>query len=312
MLCRRPFIRTPNGLSVWNRLTNPDFKPHDGLPFPCGQCLACRINKRRAWTLRLLLEFFQHEKASFITLTYTDENLPLSLDGHSVLCKRDLQLFFKRLRKKFGEGIRYYACGEYGPKTKRPHYHCIIFGVAPDELDEDWFYFGGKSGPFKPNYCRSTPLYETWQLGIVHIGEVNQHSIQYCAGYVTKKITRKSDGLTPEFQLMSRRPGLGLSAVAEIARSLQTVSENCPSALPTREVVVDGKRWPLGRFLLHKLRIVSDIPDGFEEYYRNMQDAYRESKRQHRDFLEFIVESDSQPFLNLERKQKMFHDRGDL
>lgn len=312
MLCRRPYIKSRNGLSVWNRLTNPDYRPSDGIPFPCGQCLACRINKRRAWTLRLLLEYFIHEKASFVTLTYTDDNLPLSLDGYPVLCKRDVQLFFKRLRKRYGEGIRYYACGEYGPKTKRPHYHCIIFGVAPDELDEDWFYFGGKSGPYQPRYCRPSPLYETWQLGIVHVGEVNQHSIQYCAGYVTKKITRKSDGLTPEFQLMSRRPGIGTQALSEIARSLQKVSERSPTALPAREVVVDGKSWPLGRFLLDKLRIVSDIPDGLSEYVRSLEGAYRESVRQHRDFLEFFVESHSQQFLNLERKQKMFHQRGDL
>lgn len=258
------------------------------------------------------MEYFTHEKASFVTLTYTDENLPLSLDGYPVLCKRDVQLFFKRLRKRYGEGIRYYACGEYGPKTKRPHYHCIIFGVAPDELDPDWFYFGGKSGPDRPNYCRSTPLYEVWQHGIVHIGEVNQYSVQYTAGYVTKKITRKSDGLTPEFQLMSRRPGLGLSAVAEIARSLQKVSEHSSTTVPARDVVVDGKRWPLGRYLLSKLRIVSDIPDGLEEYISNMSVTYRESVRQHRDFLEFLVESHSQSFLNLEKKQKLFHVRGDL
>lgn len=312
MLCRRPFIKNRNGLSVWNRLTNPDYAPTDGIPFPCGQCLACRINKRRAWTLRLLLEFFTHEKASFVTLTYTDDDLPLSLNGYPVLCKRDLQLFFKRLRKKYGEGIRYYACGEYGPKTKRPHYHCIIFGVAPDELDEDWFYFGGKSGPDRPNYCRSSPLYEIWQHGIVHIGEVNQQSIQYVAGYVTKKITRKSDGLEPEFQLMSRRPGIGTQALSEIARSLQKVSENCPSAVSSREMVIEGKRWPLGRFLLDKLRIVSDIPDGLEEYVRNIEGSYRDAKRQHRDFLEFFVESHNQEFLNLEKKQHLFHLRGDL
>lgn len=310
MLCRRPFIRDRSG----KVLVRPDIGDiKDGIPFPCGQCLACRINKRRMWTLRLLLEFFeQHEKASFVTLTYSDDNFAFSESGTPVLCKRDLQLWLKRVRKKYGQGIRFYAAGEYGPKTKRPHYHVILFGVAPDELDPDWFYFGGKSGPYQNNYCRSSPLYESWQLGIVHIGEVTPHSIQYVAGYVTKKITKKGDGLEPEFQLMSRRPGIGLSAVSEIARSLQKVSKNCPSALPSREVVVEGKRWPLGRYLLDKLRIVSDIPDGLEEYIRNLQGTYRESLRKHTDFLTYLVESDNQAFLNLETKEHMFHDRDGL
>lgn len=310
MLCRRPFIRDKSG----KVLVRPDIGDRkDGIPFPCGQCLACRINKRRQWTARLLLEFFENnEKASFVTLTYSDDNFPLSLNGYPVLCKRDIQLFLKKLRKRFGQGIRYYAAGEYGPKTKRPHYHLILFGVAPDELDPDWFYFGGKSGPFRPNYCRTSPLYETWQHGIVHIGEVTAHSIQYVAGYVTKKITKKGDGLEPEFALMSRRPGLGVSALAEIASSLQKVSENRSTASPSRQVAVDGKLYPLGRLLLHKLRIVSDISDGMQEYVSSLADAYRESQRKRVDFLTYLVESDNQAFLNLEKKQKLFHMRDDL
>lgn len=310
MLCRRPFIRDRTG----KVLVRPDIGDiKDGIPFPCGQCLACRINKRRYWTLRLLLEFFEnHEKASFVTLTYSDEHLPLSESVRPVLSKRDVQLFLKRVRKKFGQGIRYYAAGEYGPKTQRPHYHIILFGVGPDELDSDWFYFGGKSGPYRPNYCRPSTLFSLWKLGVVHIGEVTQHSIQYVAGYVTKKITKKGDGLEPEFSLMSRRPGIGLPALAEIARSLQKVSKRSPSTLPARELVVEGKRWPLGRYLLDKLRIVSDIPDGLEEYIGSLKESYRESLRKHTDFLTYLVESDNQAFLNLEKKQKLFHDRGDL
>lgn len=309
MLCRRPYIRDRTG----KVLVRPDIGDiKDGIPFPCGQCLACRINKRRMWTLRLLLEFFQHDKASFVTLTYADENIPVSETGNPVLDKRDIQLFFKRLRKKFGEGVRYYVAGEYGPKTRRPHYHAIVFGVAPDELDPDWFYFGGKSGPYQPGFCRDSPLYQIWQLGIVHLGEVTRESIQYVAGYVTKKITRKNDGLVPEFALMSRRPGLGLSGVAEIAHYLQSLSEDCPSSLPSREVVIDGKRFPLGRYLLDKLRRVSDIPDGLPQFIDTLKRDYQRAMRKHRDFLEFLVEEGNQPFLNLETKENLFHSRGDL
>lgn len=53
------------------------------------------------------------------------------------LCKRDLQLFIKRLRRYYDRikeskkikntEIRYYACGEYGPVHYRPHYHLILW-----------------------------------------------------------------------------------------------------------------------------------------------------------------------------------------
>lgn len=309
MLCRRPFIKDRTGKVLVRRDIG---EISDGIPFPCGQCLACRINKRRQWTLRLLLEFFSCEKATFLSLTHSDDNLPLNLNGNPVLCKRDVQLFFKRLRKRYGEGLRYYVCGEYGEKFGRPHYHAIVFGLSPDELDPDWFYFNGKSGCYKPGYTRDSPLYKIWGFGVVHVGEVNRHSIQYVAGYVTKKLTRKGDGRAPEFSLMSRKPGLGLSAVSEIARYLQAVSKNCASALPSRTLAVDGKCFPLGRYLLHKLAIVSDVPNGTEEFIRNLQRSYSQRKRQYSNFLEFLVEENKQAFVNLEAKENLFHPRGDL
>jgi hypothetical protein len=41
----------------------------------------------------------------------------------------------KRLRKKIQPlKIRFFHCGEYGDKTRRPHYHALIFGYGfPDK-----------------------------------------------------------------------------------------------------------------------------------------------------------------------------------
>lgn len=115
--------------------------------FPCGHCLACRISKAREWSARLMHELPYWDKAVFVTLTYDSEFLP---KNHS-LVKKDLQLFFKRLRKSLnGRKIKYYACGEYGTKKQfkflgkilpylngfgRPHYHAIIFGVGNNPAD---------------------------------------------------------------------------------------------------------------------------------------------------------------------------------
>lgn len=316
VLCRRPFIRVRDGLSSKVRVYRPDIDVKEGLPFGCGQCLACRINKRRQWTLRLLLEYTQHEKGTFCTLTYSPENLPLHPDdtdgSQGVLCKRDVQLFLKRLRKRFPDDkIRFYCAGEYGPNnTHRPHYHLILFGISPDELDPDWFFFRGRSGPCpEQGGMRKTPLYELWQYGIVHVGEVNEDSIGYVAGYVTSKLTRKGDGRTPEFALMSRMPGLGLSALFDVARMLQAISQDSSGPINPRQIHLNGHLWPSGRYVLSKLRIISDIRDGLEEYIASCATLYRESELKGVDFLTYLVESDAQSFHNLETKQRIFRKR---
>lgn len=318
MLCRNPFIKVRDGLSWKVKRLKPDIEKTDGLPFGCGQCLACRINKRRLWTLRLLLEYTKHDKASFVTLTYSPENLPTCYD-HSgspqdILYKRDVQLFLKRLRKYFNDRkIRFYCAGEYGPNgTHRPHYHLILFGVDALELDEDFFFWAGKSGPIKPDFCRKSLLYELWNLGIVHVGEVTQDSIAYVAGYVTSKLTRKGDGRTPEFALMSRRPGLGFEAILDIAHYLQTLSPDCLSSSDIRQIHVNGHMWPIGRHILSKLRIISDIRDGLEEYIASYETMYRESQLKGVDFLSYIVEQDNQRFLNLEKRQNLFKKRNKI
>lgn len=316
MFCKKP-ITVPKAKFFKNRLDklqDPNTLPE--YVVPCGQCLACRINKRRQWTLRLLLEFTQHEKASFITLTYDPQYLPVSdasgKVGRGVLCKRDVQLFLKKLRKRFDDRkIRYYCAGEYGPgKTKHPHYHIILFGIDADELDEDWFYFRGRSGPCpEQRGMRHTPLYDTWQYGIVHVGEVNAHSIAYVAGYVTSKMTRKGDGYTPEFALMSRMPGIGREPLFDIARHLQALSPYCDEPFDPRQIHCDGKLWPSGRYILDTLRIISDIRDGTEEYCASLAADYRAAQQQGIGLLSFLVAKNEQAFLDLEAKEKIFRQR---
>ena len=109
-----------------------------GLVVPCGKCFACRIKKRREWSLRLYHELEMWNDAQFTTLTYADDSIP-SGEGLPSLRKRDLQLFFKRLRRHLPEerSIRYFACCEYGDTTGRPHYHAIIYGLGllPDDRE---------------------------------------------------------------------------------------------------------------------------------------------------------------------------------
>lgn len=156
----------------------------------------------------------QHEHNAFITLTYDDAHLP----ELGSLQPADLQKFWKRLRKT-GARIRYFACGEYGSKQNRPHYHAAIFG---EDFSTDRVKWKERNG----HLCyRSEQLEKLWDKGQSEIGQLTFDSAAYIARYVTKKITGQKaiahyavcDKTTgeyfgdrePEYAVMSRRPGVG-------------------------------------------------------------------------------------------------------
>lgn len=147
---------------------------------PCGKCLLCRINKSREWSFRLMLHAEScNFECSFITLTYDDDHLPKDLQIH----RKELQDFFKRFRYSLdGKRIKYFACGEYGGVSGRPHYHAIIFGLDP-------FYFQGISTEI-PTKCRSGYMIKIpqWDKGLVHVAPVCVESIYYVARYLLKKV----------------------------------------------------------------------------------------------------------------------------
>lgn len=188
---------------------------------PCGQCIGCRIDRSRQWANRCMLELQYHDSAYFVTLTYDEFHVPKSYypdpetgEAHTsyTLCKRDFQLWMKRLRFKFSDDkIRFFACGEYGGKTKRPHYHAILFGLHLNDLEK---YKTVREGDSYYTYYNSPSLQETWPNGFVVVGEVTWESCAYVARYVTKKLSGEQAefyekfNLVPEFSDMSRRLGI--------------------------------------------------------------------------------------------------------
>lgn len=171
---------------------------------PCGQCIGCRLERSRQWAMRCTQESKLYRDNCFVTLTYEDGHLP----EHGSLVKEHLQKFMKRLRKRFGQGIRFFGCGEYGEKYGRPHYHICIFNFD----FEDRKFLRDHKGT---KYYTSKALSELWPFGHSVIGDVTFESAAYVARYVTKKVTGALavdhyGPVLPEFTLMSRRPGIGL------------------------------------------------------------------------------------------------------
>lgn len=197
-------------------------------PIPCGRCIGCRLDYAHEWANRCLLELKYHEQSSFLTLTYDDLHVPRVVkDGqmYYTLDKRDLQLFFKRLRKAIAPTkIRYLACGEYGDEHFRPHFHVILFGYQFPDLEP----LPSMSKTYRPMW-RSNMLYDLWSMaprssvsqakispaGVATVQEVNYATCSYVARYVLKKLNAGDDGfyscrgIVPPYLAMSRRPGIG-------------------------------------------------------------------------------------------------------
>lgn len=106
----------------------------------CGKCDDCKRRYQNDWSIRLANECDCWENVWFITLTYRDECVPYVVDKltgevHNSVCKEHVQRWLKKFRINYlrlhGEivHLKYWLTSEYGPRTLRPHYHMLIFGL---------------------------------------------------------------------------------------------------------------------------------------------------------------------------------------
>lgn len=222
---------TLENVSAYSEKTYRDY-----VVVPCGKCIGCKLDYSRQWADRCMLEMQYHKHTWFVTLTYDEDHLPrtwYSADqetGEAVmaatLSKRDLQLFFKRLRKNTGQQVRYFCAGEYGDETKRPHYHCIIFGLDLPEDDRTLYkqergysYYNSKIIDQAWSYWqrdeKGNEIPNSWSnCGYAVVTECTWETAAYTARYCMKKaFTDQAEfydnfNLQPEFTQMSRRPGI--------------------------------------------------------------------------------------------------------
>lgn len=140
---------------------------------PCGHCIACAQDYARTWQGRIMAESLYHEKTCFLTLTYKSAPENPSKD--------DLRKFIKKLRNHFGEGVKFFGCGEKGSQTKRSHYHLIVFGV---DFSEDRISLSKRG----LNVVYRSPLLESlWTEGFSSIGSLDLASAGYVSKYCDKE-----------------------------------------------------------------------------------------------------------------------------
>jgi hypothetical protein len=190
---------------------------------PCGQCIGCKLERSRQWAIRCLHESKCYTENCFLTLTYDDEHLP----KNNSLTKTDIQLFIKRLRKKYSQKvIRYFQCGEYGELLNRPHHHICLFNHAfSDAVSLEDTDCGDTTSPLfssesptrsgaRSYLSTSKTVSSLWKYGYHTIGDLNWETAAYTARYIMKKISGDNaaehyGNRLPEYTTMSRNPGIG-------------------------------------------------------------------------------------------------------
>lgn len=304
LLCRNPYVAA--GGSVYG----------------CGQCMPCRVNRRRVWTHRIMLEVTQWPLNSFWTLTYSDDKLPLTEGGLPNLVPKHLTDFMKRLREfYYPNKVRYFNVGEYGETSGRSHYHLALFNFPCCAR--------GCTQPNRRGDCCDIcdAISKIWGFGRVHAAALETGSAAYIAGYTTKKMTSKEDsrlcGRHPEFARMSLKPGIGAGILPDVAsallgHNLEDTLTDVPTSLRTQSRVQ-----PLGRYLTRNLReSVGKPPNAPQEKLQELKEKMLPLQEAARlmapkgTYLEtlksLILEANQGQYSRLEARAKIYKKRGYL
>lgn len=265
----------------------------NGLPLlklPCGKCPECCKDYYSMWAARGSRELYNWDSSLFITLTYDEAHLPHDRS----LNKKHIQDFIKRVKLAHGSSkenpIRQTYCGEYGSRTLRPHYHCILYNAdfadkRPHRLSDQGHQI-----------YTSKELTQLWGYGHVEFGFATPASIAYLYKYILKKKSRKEkeqpleleiDGTTyevaHEFIESSRNPGIGASLRGS-------------SSINKGYLAVNGVRQKLPKYYMEDLkkndpRRAEVIADKRYEYAKSQPKESWERLRQKEEAQKLLTDS---------------------
>lgn len=241
----------PNGKRSIQFRRDQRYAYQETVELPCNKCAGCIIQRKAEWAVRCYHEASQHQQNSFLTLTYDDDHLPPSIE-QPVLSK-----FIRSVRDR-GNKFRYYACGEYGERTRRPHYHMLVFGM-------DWL---GGAEQITEDLYHNPILDALWGRGHCSVGAVTMGTCCYVAGYVAKKM-----GDADSFHVMSRRPGIGHDWLDKYHGDIASAGT----------VIIDGIKLPIPRrYLAWKETELVEVISERKKYYEEQTKAEKEERQNRR------------------------------
>ena len=123
------------------------------VPIKCGKCMECMKSKSREWSVRLNEELRHNNKMTFVTLTFSNENIiklkeeiekKHKIEGYEIdneIVKLAVRRFCERWRKKYKKSIKHWLVSELGHNgTKNVHIHGILWSDNKNDIDKIWNY----------------------------------------------------------------------------------------------------------------------------------------------------------------------------
>lgn len=226
---------------------------------PCGKCLGCRIMNAMQWQFRAECELTKYPVSAFVTLTVNEDSMEKVFPGRE-LQHRPFQLFMKRFRKAFGS-YRYMMCGEYGTNSLRPHYHVILFGWFPNDV-QLWSW-----NDVYANYI-SDSLGRLWRdpvdsssYGFHTVAYANPATIRYLVGYVLKKCDSDCGSLRSPYLRVSTRPAIGLDWYNRYKKEIFCHGNDLTFPNSVVYSLSSGQRQALPRYFLKRFEDEADNVD---------------------------------------------------
>lgn len=256
---------------------------------PCGRCPACLLNKQRAFAFRLEQEQKSASYTIWATFTYSDEFLPISSRGDPCVSREDCRRLFDNIRKAFPNiKCKHFLTSEYGPKTFRPHYHCLFFCYDNAAKSEHW-----------KNYKKLVEYIQekAWNRGFVCIKPLNLNVYKYVAKYCCKP---ELIGFTPTvkpFSMISQGIGISLLYQLEWDKMIETGNFTVASS--------PGKRIELPRY--YKQKIIPTTPPKLKDDGTLDMSEYLEYRRNQEYWREYNTKYSERNF-NKEESDRLNHD----
>lgn len=222
---------------------------------PCGKCVQCVHSRSRNWSLRSTLELSKYSQSCCLTLTYNDDNLP----EKGLLNYKDFQLFVKKLRNHLAKycrecgidcpKIKYFVCGEYGrTSTMRPHFHCIIMGYFPHDIDIRFPY---KITRKRTKLFKSDFINSLWSKGFVDVGLCNHQTCRYISQYCCKKFLNTNSDYVKKCEekkeFLHASTGFGL----------EWFINNYRSVIDSGKIQLGGYIFGIPRYFIKKLEFIN-------------------------------------------------------
>lgn len=169
------------------------------VPVACGDCIECKKQKAREWSVRLQQEIKEHKNGKFVTLTFSTKSIvtlykeakekaeieqweavfkgekgkpiPKGYDLDNAAAGLAIRRFLERWRKKYKKSVRHWLITEIGGNNwEHVHIHGIIF--TDENITNIWQYGGVSIGRHLEEYKK-----DHW---------VNNQTINYIVKYLYK------------------------------------------------------------------------------------------------------------------------------